>query len=160
MGAIERIAPKRFVYPVLVALGLLAPAATLSAAQPACIPTRPDAEGPFYTPNAPERASTGRGLVVTGTVRSASGCGSLAGARIEWWSVNPRGGYDDDHRAAQRADGDGRFRYETDFPVRYYGRPPHLHARVTAPGHRTLITQLYPTPGQTSLTIDFVLVRE
>jgi protocatechuate 3,4-dioxygenase beta subunit len=132
----------------------------LSSAQPACTPTRPDAEGPFYKPNAQERASTGRGLVVTGTVRSTSACGSLAGARIEWWSVNPHGKYDDDHRATQRADGDGRFRYETDFPIRYYGRPPHLHARVTAPGRRTLITQLYPTPGQTSLTIDFVLVRE
>ena len=156
----ERNTPKRFLVFVLVALGLLAPTVMLSSAQPACTPTRPDAEGPFYKPKAPERASTGRGFVVTGTVRSTSGCGSLAGARIEWWSVNPHGNYDDDHRATQRADGDGRFRYETDFPVRYYGRPPHLHARVTAPGHRTLITQLYPTPEQISLTIDFVLVRE
>ncbi len=160
MRVVGRIISGWFRVSVLAALALLASFAVLSIAQPACTPTRPDAEGPFYKPNAPERASTGRGLVVSGTVRSASGCGPLAGARIEWWSVNPRGSYDDDHRATQRADGDGHFRYETDSPVRYYGRPSHLHVRLTAPGHRTLITQLYPTPGQTSLAADFVLVRE
>lgn len=144
----------------LVALAPVAPLATRSGAQPACVPTRPDAEGPFYQPNAPERAATGRGLVVSGTVRSAAGCAPLASARIEWWSANPRGQYDDEHRATQRADAEGRYRYETDFPGRYPGRPPHLHLRVTAPGHRALVTQLYPRPGQTALTIDFVLVRE
>jgi protocatechuate 3,4-dioxygenase beta subunit len=128
-------------------------------AQPACIPTRPDAEGPFYVPNAPERASTGRGLVVSGVVRSAAACAPLRGARLEWWSTNPRGHYDDDHRATQAADVEGRYRYETDFPARYPGRPPHLHVRVTAPGHRPLVTQLYPAPDQTLLPFDFVLVR-
>lgn len=141
-----------------VALALLT-LTTVPVAQPACVPTAPDMEGPFYKPNAPERASTGRGLVVSGAVRSASGCGPLPGARIGWWSANPRGEYDDEHRATQRADSEGRYRYETDFPGRY-GRPPHLHVRVTAPGHRTLITQLYPKPGQTSLAVDFVLVRD
>lgn len=160
MRALSRITCRWVTRLLLAAVAIGVCHAASSIAQPTCIPTRPDAEGPFYKPNAPERASTGRGLVVSGTVRSASGCGPLAGARIEWWSVNPRGSYDDDHRATQRADGDGHFRYETDFPVRYYGRPPHLHVRLTAPGHRTLITQLYPTPGQTSLAADFVLVRE
>lgn len=150
---------RRIVASLGVALTLLT-LATLSMAQPACVPTAPDMEGPFYKPNAPERASTGRGLVVSGAVRSASGCSPLPGARIEWWSANPRGEYDDEHRATQRADSEGRYRYETDFPARYYGRPPHLHVRVTAPGHRTLITQLYPKPGQTSLGVDFVLVRD
>ena len=145
---------------MLLVLGLFSPTALPSSAQSTCTPTRPDVEGPFYKPNAPERATTGHGLLVTGTVRSASGCGPLLTARIEWWSVNPRGVYDDDHRATQRVDDEGRFRYETDLPIRYFGRPPHLHARVTAPGHRTLITQLYPKPGQTSLTIDFVLMAE
>lgn len=157
---IERVTSKRFLLCVLLVLGLFLPVATASSAESACTPTRPDVEGPFYKPNAPERAVTGHGLLVTGTVRSASGCGPLPGARIEWWSVNPSGAYDDDHRATQQADGDGRFRYETDVPIRYFGRPPHVHVRVTAPGHRTLITQLYPTPVQTSLTIDFVLVPE
>jgi protocatechuate 3,4-dioxygenase beta subunit len=149
-----------FVVFMLLVLSLFTPTPMPSSAESTCTPTRPDDEGPFYKPNAPERATTGSGLLVTGTVRSASGCGPLAGARIEWWSINPRGTYDDDHRATQRVDNDGRFRYETDFPVRYFGRPPHLHIRISAPGHRTLITQLYPKPGQTSLTVDFVLVSE
>jgi hypothetical protein len=48
----------------------------------------------------------------------------------------------------------------TDFPGRYPGRPPHLHVRVTAPGHRTLVTQVYPQKTQTALSVDFVLVPE
>lgn len=143
-----------------IALLLTALAALPATAQPACAPTRPDVEGPFYTPNAPERASTGRGLVVAGTVRSAAGCGPLTGARLEWWSANPRGQYDDEHRATLRADAQGRYRYETDFPPRYFGRPPHLHVRVTAQGHRTLVTQLYPKAAQTAIEFDFVLVPD
>ncbi|MBI4636213.1 MAG: intradiol ring-cleavage dioxygenase [Candidatus Rokubacteria bacterium] len=139
-----------------LALGFHAPAA----GQPACAPTPPDALGPFYEPNAPERTSTGRGLVVAGTVRSASGCAPIPGARVEWWSANSRGEYDQAHRATQAADTEGRYRYETDSPGRYPGRPPHLHARVSAPGHRPLVTQLYPRPGQTALSFDFVLVRD
>jgi protocatechuate 3,4-dioxygenase beta subunit len=135
-------------------------AAVGAAAQSACTPTRPDQEGPFYQANAPERASTGRGLVISGAVRSASGCGPLPGARIEWWAADPRGEYDPGHRATQHTDGDGRYRYETDFPGRYPGRPVHVHVRVTAPGHRVLITQLYPGQGQTSLAVDLVLIHE
>jgi len=158
--AIELVTSRWIVGFMLLTLGLFPLAAVPSVAQSTCTPTRPDDEGPFYKPNAPERATTGRGLLVTGTVRSASGCGPLPTAHIEWWSVNPRGAYDDDHRATQRVDNEGRFRYETDLPIGYFGRPPHLHVRVTASRHRTLITQLYPKPGQTSLTIDFVLVAE
>jgi protocatechuate 3,4-dioxygenase beta subunit len=147
--------------PAALAAGLLVavPAGT-ARAQPACAPTRPDMEGPFYEPNAPRRDRTGRGLVVGGAVRSAAGCGPLAGARLEWWSADPGGRYDDAHRATHQADAEGRYRYETDFPGRYPGRPPHLHVRVTAAGHRVLVTQLYPKPGQSALEQDFVLVRE
>jgi protocatechuate 3,4-dioxygenase beta subunit len=125
-------------------------------AQPRCTPTKPDMLGPFYTPNAPERSRTGQGLVVSGTVRRAD-CRPLPGAVIEWWSANRQGTYDDEHRATQRADGEGRYRYETDVPGRYPGRPPHLHLKVTAVGHRPFVTQIYPTPGQTAIAADLVL---
>ena len=144
----------------LVVLALALPIATQLGAQARCAPTSADSEGPFYKPNAPERNNTGSGLVVAGTVRSATGCGALGGARIEWWSANPRGQYDDDHRATQNVDSEGRYRYETDFPSRYPGRPSHLHVRVTATGHRTLVTQLYPKSGQASLHFDFVLIGD
>jgi protocatechuate 3,4-dioxygenase beta subunit len=138
---------------LVAALLLAAPAS----AQRPCTPTPPDALGPFYTPNAPERASTGRGLTVNGVVRSASSCAPLPGARIEWWSADAKGEYQDALRATQGTDGEGRYRYETVAPGRYPGRPPHLHVRVTAPGHRTLVTQLYPRDGQPAIETDFVL---
>lgn len=148
----------------LRSLLLVLPACLLAAAaafaQPACAPTAPDALGPFYAPDAPERAVTGRGLVVSGTVRSAAGCAPLPGARLEWWAAGPDGRYGPAHRATQRADAEGRYRYETDFPGLYPGRPPHLHLRVTAPGHRPLVTQLYPRPGQTAVSADLVLVAD
>lgn len=131
-----------------------------AAPQPACSPTRADMLGPFYEPGAPERTTTGRGLVVSGAVRSAQGCAGLPGARLEWWSANASGEYDGAHRATQRVGGDGRYRYETSVPGRYPGRPPHVHVRVSAPGHRTLVTQLYPRDGQTEIQMDFVLTAD
>ncbi|MCZ6621614.1 MAG: hypothetical protein O7C72_06905 [Deltaproteobacteria bacterium] len=146
----------RLLIAVIGALVFGAQIALLSAAQLACTPTRPGTEGPFYAPNAPERERTGQGLVVSGTVRSAFDCALLAKARIEWWSASPGGQYDDEHRATQLIGSDGRYRYETDFPGNY-GRPLHLHVRVTAPGHRALVTQLYPRTRQASIVFDFVL---
>jgi len=131
----------------------------IALAQP-CTPSRPDAEGPFYKPNAPTRTSIGRGLLIKGTVRSARGCGSVEGARLEWWQANASGQYDDDQRATMRAGEDGAYRFETSFPPAYGGRPPHIHLKVFAPLHRPLITQLYPRPGQTEIGLDFVLVPE
>lgn len=132
--------------------------ASVVAAQERCAPTKPDSLGPFYVAGAPERSQTGRGLVVSGTVRSQD-CRPLSGAQIEWWAANARGEYDDPHRATQRADDRGAYRYETDFPGRYPGRPPHLHVKVSVPGHRPLVTQVYPTPGQATITFDLVLVK-
>lgn len=141
-------------------LGVMQPPDFASAASPVCVPTRADSLGPFYEPHALERDSTGQGLVITGVVRSAKDCHPLGGARIEWWSANPRGDYDDAHRATQQASTDGGYQYTTDSPGRYPGRPPHIHVRVTAPGHRTLVTQVYPQQAQTSLRVDLVLVPE
>jgi protocatechuate 3,4-dioxygenase beta subunit len=144
----------------LVVLALVGGLVAGAAAQPACAPTRPDMLGPFYKPNAPERARTGSGLVVSGAVRSTTGCAPLPGARVEWWSADERGEYRDALRATQHTDAEGRFTYETVAPGRYPGRPPHLHVRVSAPGHKTLVTQLYPGDGQRSLASDFVLVPD
>ncbi|UCG39367.1 MAG: intradiol ring-cleavage dioxygenase [bacterium] len=125
-----------------------------------CPPTRPDAEGPFYRPSAPVRESTGSGLVIEGTVRTAGSCAPVAGARVEWWQAGPSGQYDDDHRGARVTGSDGRFRIETDVPPPYQGRPPHVHFKVFAAGHRTLTTQVYPEAGRTTVPIDFVLTAD
>jgi protocatechuate 3,4-dioxygenase beta subunit len=148
----------------LVVTGLLtALVARTSGAQPltpACRPTPPDMLGPFYVPGAPERGKTGAGLTVQGAVRSLRECKAIAGAKIEWWSADGRGQYDDDHRATQTSDREGRFRYVTDMPGKYPGRPPHLHIKVTAPGHKQLVTQIYPKPTENSINFDFVLTPE
>ena len=141
---------------LMAGLGLAAPLG----AQPACAPTAADIEGPFYTPNAPARESTGRGFTVTGVVRSAPSCGPIKGARLEWWQANPAGQYDDAHRGSLSTGESGTYRFETDVPPPYSGRRPHIHLKVFAPGHRTLTTQLYPKPGQTNAVFDLVVTKE
>jgi len=145
---------------VVLALVLLFVLSAAAAPPTSCAPTKPDMLGPFYTPDAPERAVTGQGLVVIGTVRSARGCGPLSGARLEWWSADGRGEYHDELRATQKTGADGAFRYETVSPGRYPGRTPHVHVKISAPGHRPLVTQVYPRDGQRALATDFVLVAD
>ncbi len=113
--------------------------------------------GPFYEPNAPVRTSVGSGYVLSGSVLTADGCEPVRDARIEFWLANPKGEYDDAHRATVLAGERGRYRFESNVPVSYGGRPPHIHVRVTAPGYRNLVTQHYPDAGQTQATFDLVL---
>ncbi len=122
-----------------------------------CEPTRPDMLGPFYEPNAPVRTSVGSGYVLSGSVLAAGGCEPVRDARIEFWLANPEGEYDDAHRATVFAGERGRYRFESNVPVSYGGRPPHIHIRVTAPGYRNLVTQHYPEAGQTEANFDLVL---
>ena len=64
-----------------------------------CKPTQPDMLGPFYEPGAPVRTSVGSGYVLSGTVLGATECKPIPNAHIEFWLANPRGDYDDAHRA-------------------------------------------------------------
>jgi hypothetical protein len=64
-----------------------------------CKSTQPDMLGPFYEPGAPVRTSVGSGYVLSGAVLAADNCKPLRNARIEFWLANPRGEYDDAHRA-------------------------------------------------------------
>lgn len=146
--------------PVLAGLLLTVLFCGSAGAQPRCAPTRPDAEGPFYKPGAPLRTATGSGLVVQGAVRSAASCDPIPGARVEWWQANARAEYTDSHRGALVTGAAGTYRFETDSPPPYAGRPSHVHVKVLAPGHRTLTTQIYPKAGQTAITFDLVLVKE
>ncbi len=154
----------RFAHPLwlLVAVALLAspvPAPVLSgAASPTCASTRADALGPFYKPNAPRRAKVGSGHVLKGVVRSAPGCGTIAGARLEFWLAGPNAQYDDDHRATVLSDAAGAYRFESNSPPPYAGRPSHIHVRASAAGHQTLVTQFYPPPNSTEGTFDLVLI--
>jgi len=129
------------------------------AAQPVtgCPPTRADALGPFYVAGAPLRASVGSGYVLTGVVRAAGSCQPITEAQIELWLANDSAVYDDDHRATMLAGPEGEYRFESNPPPPYTGRPPHIHLRVSAPGFRPLVTQHYPQSDQTEATFDVVL---
>ena len=123
-----------------------------------CKPTETDTLGPFYKSGAPVRSAVGKGYIMTGTVKSAKDCSVIKGARIEFWLVNPEGSYDDDHRATVFSDVKGFYRFESNAPQSYFGRPPHIHIMVSAEGHKTLITQHYPEKEKTRATFDLVLV--
>jgi Dioxygenase len=146
---------------VLVLIGALwlAGAAGSDARVTKCRATAPDALGPFYEPGAPVRSRVGAGYVLRGRVLAAATCRHVRAARIEFWLVNDQGEYDDAHRATVFAGRDGRYRFESNRPIAYGPRPPHIHIRVSARGFRTLVTQHYPRPGRASAVFDLVLRR-
>jgi protocatechuate 3,4-dioxygenase beta subunit len=117
-----------------------------------CAPTQPDALGPFYEEDAPNTTNLsgtlpGSPLAMSGQVKDTD-CRPIAGALVEVWQADEDGDYHDELlRASLTADADGRFAFTTIMPGRYLQatglRPAHLHYRVSAPGFRTLVTQIY-----------------
>jgi protocatechuate 3,4-dioxygenase beta subunit len=125
-----------------------------------CKPTQHDMLGPFYEPGAPVRTRVGSGYVLSGTVLAAAECKPIPNAHIEFWLANPRGEYDDAHRATVFAGQRGEYRLESNVPVSYGARPPHIHVRVTAPGYEELVMQHYPERAQRKANFDLVLLAQ
>ena len=134
------------------AAGTLAPT-------PACDdgddPTLAQTEGPYFTPNSPERASlleagmAGRRLVVAGTVLTPD-CRPVRRALLDFWQADDAGQYDTPGyrlRGHQFSDAQGAWRLETVVPGLYTGRTRHIHVKVQAPDGPVLTTQLY-FPGE------------
>lgn len=112
-------------------------------------------EGPYYTPNTPQRTSflepdiTGTRLVVSGYVLS-TGCSPVGQALIDFWHCDDAGVYDNVGfrlRGHQFTDAAGRYSLETILPGIYPGRTRHIHVKVQAPNQPVLTTQLY-FPGE------------
>ena len=122
-----------------------------------CSPTPRDAMGPYYEPDAPMRSRVGEGYTLSGVVRSAGDCSALEGAMIELWMTGPDGRYADEYRARMRSGENGNYRFESHMPGAYGSRPPHIHIRVTAPGHEPLVTQHYPEENSSAGTMNLVL---
>jgi catechol 1,2-dioxygenase len=132
-----------------------------AAGRPAkCKPTQSDMLGPFYEPGAPVRSRVGSGYVLSGTVLATAECKLIPNAQIEFWLANPRGNYDDAHRATVFAGQRGEYRFRSNVPVSYGSRPPHIHVRVRAPGYEELVTQHYPERGQRKAKFDLVLLAQ
>jgi protocatechuate 3,4-dioxygenase beta subunit len=129
-------------------------ARTSLAPTPACPddePTPAQTEGPFYTPDSPERTSfladvdRGTRLVVSGRVLT-TGCRPVGRALLDVWHADDDGVYDNGGyrlRGHLFTDAQGRYRLETIVPGLYAGRTRHLHLKVRPPGGRVLTTQLY-----------------
>ena len=140
-------------------LGLLIVLSGTALAVP-CKPTPTDELGPFYKSNAPVRSVVGKGYILSGSVKSSADCSVVTGAKIEFWMAGPDGEYADEYRATLFSDKSGTFRFESHLPPTYYGRPPHIHILVSAPGFETLITQHYPEKGKAAGMFDLILVPE
>lgn len=135
---------------------LILPPTPILAPTPACddddlAAPLPQTEGPFYTPDTPERRSLlepgmpGTRLVVAGHVYRTD-CQPIAGALLDFWQADDDGMYDNEGyrlRGHQFADEDGRFELETIVPGLYPGRTRHIHVIAQAPNQPMLTTQLY-----------------
>jgi protocatechuate 3,4-dioxygenase beta subunit len=114
-------------------------------------PTPAQTEGPYFTPNSPERSSliepgiSGTRLVVSGFVVTTT-CQPIAGALVDFWQCDDRGVYDNTGyrlRGHQFTDDQGRYELETILPGVYPGRTRHIHVKVQAPNQPVLTTQQY-----------------
>jgi protocatechuate 3,4-dioxygenase beta subunit len=112
-------------------------------------------EGPYFTPNSPERSSlieagmAGTRIVVSGLVLSP-GCQPVARALLDFWHADDAGEYDNVGyrlRGHIFSDDQGRFSLETIVPGLYPGRTRHFHVKVQAANGPILTTQLY-FPGE------------
>ena len=126
-----------------------------------CRATPANPEGPYYRPHARFTTALAAGLpgtplTIEGRIHSVDGCGrGLGGAVLDLWQCDHQGRYDHQLfegpieperyrlRGKVRGDSTGLYRFTTIMPAAYGSRPRHIHVKVSAPGHRTLTTQLY-----------------
>jgi protocatechuate 3,4-dioxygenase beta subunit len=113
--------------------------------------TPPQTEGPYFTPNSPEKrdftkdAPGGEKIMIAGYVLTRS-CQPVAKVLVELWHADESGTYDNSGyklRGHQFTDADGRWWFSTIVPGLYPGRTRHYHLKVQRPGAQILTTQLY-----------------
>ena len=130
-----------------------------AAPQPACVPTTPDALGPFFEDGAPMRSKIaedgepGERLVMNGVVVADDCVTPVVGALLDVWQADAEGNYFDagaDYRLRGRmlSGADGRFQVDTIRPGNYAlspgaWRPAHLHFIVAQAGFAPVTTQVY-----------------
>ncbi len=145
----------------MIAAGLLGSAAFLfhqrleAAPKMPWVETEDDIEGPFYTPDAPERSvlyedgAPGKRLDLTGRVFKTDGK-PITHALLDVWQTGDDAQYDNEGfgmRGRLYTDDRGFYRLKTLVPKPYdvgnRFRPAHIHFKVSAPDGPILTTQLY-----------------
>ncbi len=156
---------------IVAGMGTLAGARAL-ANQTCGAVTPPQTEGPFYPEDLSRESdrdltvlegrqteALGRRVFLTGEVLDRD-CNPVSGALVEIWQACESGKYD--HPAdtfdapldpnfqywGRTTTREGHFSFKTIKPGSYpatstWLRPPHIHFKISAPGVRTLTTQMY-----------------
>ena len=115
-------------------------------------PTPSEVLGPFFKKDAPNEAALhkpgmpGFPLKVTGRVYNTRG-DKVEGARVDIWQADHAGRYDTvgyNYRTRLVVPSSAEYSVDTIMPGHYDDRPAqHIHYMITAPGHKTLVTQIY-----------------
>ena len=115
-------------------------------------PTSAEVLGPFFRKGAPDQSvlrapgDAGFPLKVAGRVINTKGQ-IVEGAKVDLWHADHGGRYDTKgykYRAKLSPNAKGIYSVDTVMPGHYADRPAqHIHYLITAPGHKTLITQAY-----------------
>ena len=123
-----------------------------SAEQNSRKPTPSEVLGPFFKKGAPNEAilrkpgAPGFPLRVSGKVYNTRG-DSVPGAQVDLWQADHEGRYDVvgyKYRAKLAVPAGAEYAVETIMPGHYDDRPArHIHYLISAPGHKTLVTQIY-----------------
>lgn len=145
-----------------VGLGMFGSAALRARAAECPLQARNPIEGPYFLGDPEQRSETGRGLILSGTVRDAASCLPIPGARIVRWHANQYGIYEEYYRALMVVGADGTFEMKTLPPGQYANLDPHVHWYVTADGYQPVIAQIQwakRSPIPAAATFDFSLVR-
>ena len=125
--------------------------------------TQPQTEGPYYSPDTPERnilfeeGMEGTKLILVGYVLDPD-CNPLPNAWLDFWQADARGEYDNAGyrlRGHQFTDEHGRYYLETVLPGLYLSRPiEHIHVKVRPEGGEEITSQLYfPNQPVEGLTV-------
>ena len=96
--------------------------------------------------------------MLTGRVLRYPDCTPLRGASVELWQESPNGRYDRRGHAVIVTGRAGTFRFEGPVPPSSFGRPPHIHVRVTAAGYEEVVTTYVLGRGERQGRITIVLV--
>jgi protocatechuate 3,4-dioxygenase beta subunit len=115
-------------------------------------PTPSEVLGPFFKKGAPnvstlrQPGAPGFPLRVSGKVYNTRG-DAVPGAQLDIWQADHAGRYDVvgfKYRAKLAVAPGAEYAIETIMPGHYDDRPAqHIHYMITAPGHKTLVTQIY-----------------
>ncbi len=137
---------------------------SISSTQTSLKPTPEIEEGPYYTPNSPQRNRIydqdvpGEKLTLTGNVLDIHGK-PIAHAWLDFWQANGNGEYDNSGytlRGYQYTDDSGKYTLETVIPAGYSSRTPHIHVKVRANESSPILTTQLFIPGLASNKTDFL----